>query len=236
MPQQYKARGSIAGLSLNSRSSIVPTGGERLWKPLKYGEEYTTSAYGILKLLIIGMSVAAFICLMITTGGQVHSGRYACFFASTSVTGISNILIFFMSRLRVWDPRRPSLPHQIERLNGFIFVLWNFVSAGLVAPTGYGARLHPQSHVQPGGSAGPEGDPSVPQQCLHNVPIEICRGSTTTAAAIAFLLSATILVNFFLSVWWGPPLRYSMRLKNITEGEKYQNFTNEETIEELQEQ
>lgn len=53
---------------------------------------------------------------------------------------------------------------------------------------------------------------------------------------LGFLLSATILVNFFLSVWWGPPLRYSLRLKNITEGEKYQNFSNEEIIEELQEQ
>ncbi|XP_055337024.1 uncharacterized protein LOC129587344 [Paramacrobiotus metropolitanus] len=257
--QQYRpaslTRGSLSSQSglqpVTARSSIVPQlGGERLWKPLKYGPEYTTSTYGILKILIIGMSCACFISLMITVGGHVENGRYACFFASTSVTCIVYTLVFALSRLRVWDPRRPSLPHQIERLFGFIFILWNFISAGLVAPTSHLSRhIHPKNaHLQqqlqaPPSHAGSavtaawqevqhEPHPAVSPVCLHNLPAEICRGSTTTAAVICFLLSAVILVNFFLSVWWGPPLRYSMRLKNITEGEKYQNFTNEDIIEE----
>ncbi|GAV04700.1 hypothetical protein RvY_14944 [Ramazzottius varieornatus] len=211
MTSTYGA-GSRVSLAL-SNASLKPQGSERLWKPTVSGPDYTTTTYGILKILIIGFSVAGFISLMITVGRHVDSGRYGSYFSCTALTAITYAIVFAFSRLRVFDPRKPSLPHQIERLAGVTFLIWNFVSACLIAPEPKAPQI-----------------PDVPYHeqvhCRSGLPDEICRGSTMFSTVVGFFLSLLLVVNFVLAVYWGPPLRYSMRFKNLTEGEKYNNFTN----------
>ncbi|OQV22562.1 hypothetical protein BV898_03389 [Hypsibius exemplaris] len=205
--------GSRISLAPSYTGNLKPEAGERLWKPTVSGVEYTTTTYGLLKLLIMGMSVAGFVSLLITIDGHADNGRYSCFLASTALTFLTYLVVFGLNRLRYFDPRKPSLPHQIERLNGLIFAVWNFVSAGLVAPVPKAGQIPSVSHLEQ-------------VHCHEGIPDAVCRGSTITAAAIGFVLSVTITINLILAIWWGPPLRYSLRFKNLTEGEKYQNFAN----------